>query len=54
MVDKMIAYLANLPPTNAAEVTTLTAKLTNLKLTAISKIHISDTWWEIEVTYPSY
>lgn len=54
MVDRMIAYLANLPPTNATEVTTLTDKLTNLKLTATSKIHISGTWWDIEVTYPSY
>jgi len=58
MVDRISAHVASLFPTpdnaTALRIATLTTKLDNLKLNAISKIQISDTWWDLEITYPSY
>jgi hypothetical protein len=58
MVDRIRAHVASLFPApdsaTALRIAALATKLDNLKLNAISKIHILDTWWDLEITYPSY
>jgi len=58
MIDRIINHVGELYPSpdaaTAINISTLTTKLENLRLNAIGKINISDVWWDIEVTYPSY
>jgi hypothetical protein len=58
MVDRIIKHVGELNPSpdiaTAAKISTLISNLENLKLKAVAKIYISDTWWDISVSYASY
>jgi hypothetical protein len=58
MVNRIIDHVDELFPSpdaaTATKISTLKTGLEALKLNAVGNINISNTWWDVKVTYPSY